>query len=183
MQRTSVCHTLLPLGLTAFLILAGTSGADALTASLHTGRLESETPDAGTPSLADDAGRESESVKTQQEPQIAGVPSAIDTDRIDEQAKEAEARKRPKNSNMVRLMVTDKAGSKRFSKASQTVETSALHSKIVDELGGTVSVLTETGVTLIDLPMTVSDIDMGKLISEIIAAGGIVEGDSEVSIA
>ncbi|CBZ56428.1 unnamed protein product [Neospora caninum Liverpool] len=180
MQRTSVCHTLLPLGLTAFLILAGTSGADALTASLHTGRLESETPDAGTPSLADDAGRESESVKTQQEPQIAGVPSAIDTDRIDEQAKEAEARKRPKNSNMVRLMVTDKAGSKRFSK---TVETSALHSKIVDELGGTVSVLTETGVTLIDLPMTVSDIDMGKLISEIIAAGGIVEGDSEVSIA
>ncbi|PFH31297.1 hypothetical protein BESB_027320 [Besnoitia besnoiti] len=80
----------------------------------------------------------------------------------------------------MRFMVTDATqGPQAFS---QKVKDLPLHNKIVAELKGNVSVMSAMGITIIEVPSSVSDEDLKTLITALREAGGLVEADSPVGI-
>ncbi|PHJ23269.1 subtilisin sub1 [Cystoisospora suis] len=86
----------------------------------------------------------------------------------------------PNRGAFLTLMVTDDWGaSPPFSQRFAELD---LYHKVVDQLRGQVDVLRESGVTIIKLPVGVSDEDAEAVVEGVTAAGGVVEADSLVKV-
>ncbi|KEP60860.1 UNVERIFIED_CONTAM: microneme protein MIC5 [Hammondia hammondi] len=134
-----------------------------------------------TQNTIESADRQSERMEAaDRQAEHSGAPTESEMEEFQEEIREgAEETKHEDEPEMTRLMVTEKQDSKDFSKMAK----SASFSTRIEKLGGSISFLTETGVTMIELPKTVSEHDMNELLHDILAAGGVVGLDSEVEVA
>ncbi|EPT25409.1 microneme protein MIC5 [Toxoplasma gondii TgCatPRC2] len=181
MLRPTVRSSLLSLGLTVILYLALTGSADALASHLRSRHMEAGRRTMDTQNDVESAGRQSEPMEAaDRQAEHPGAPTQSEMKEFQEEIKEGvEETKHEGDPEMTRLMVTEKQESKNFSKMAK----SQSFSTRIEELGGSISFLTETGVTMIELPKTVSEHDMDQLLHDILAAGGVVGLDSEVKLA